>query len=255
MSGLTLVLLLPFLGTAAGAAGVFFPGLGQKEIVSRFLTGFAAGVMVAASIWSLILPAIEQSLGSFVPAFAGTWAGVLFLLGLDHLVPHLHSGSSRMEGTPAKLSKTVMLTLAVTLHNLPEGMAVGVAAAAFLAAKGGIAYPSVLILSYGIALQNIPEGAIISMNLAAEGNGKGKSFAVGVLSGIVEPIAGFLTMLLAGIVTPVLPCCLCFAAGAMLYVVVENLIPEMSVGKHSDVGVIAFCTGFTVMMALDVALG
>ena len=255
MGKLLWTLLLPFLGTALGAGMVFVPGLGKTGRFRVMLTGFAAGVMVAASIWSLILPAIEESRGSFVPALIGVWAGFLFLLGLDHAIPHLHPGSQTQEGLPAKLPKNTMLTLSVTLHNLPEGLAVGVAAAGWMLGDGSMSYTALLALSMGIGLQNIPEGAIISMPLYAEGLEKRKSFLIGALSGAVEPVAALIAVVLASFVTPVLPCFLCFAAGAMLYVVVEELIPEMSAGVHSDVGVIAFCAGFTVMMALDVALG
>jgi len=252
-------LMLPFLGTMLGAAGVFFPGLGNQRGLNRFLTGFAAGVMVAASIWSLILPAIDASLDmgqwQFLPALIGVWAGFLFLLGLDHWIPHLHRGSNTPEGKPAKLPKATMLTLAVSLHNLPEGMAVGVAAAGWLLGDGAISFAALLALSVGIALQNIPEGAIISMPLRSEGFKTRSAFSIGVLSGVIEPIGGFFTVLLAWLVVPVLPYLLCFAAGAMLYVVVEALIPEMNENTHSDIGVIAFCFGFTVMMVLDVALG
>lgn len=255
MLQLLTVLLLPFWGTAVGAAGVFAPGMCQKERLSRFLTGFAAGVMVAASIWSLILPAIDQSDGSVIPSLTGIWIGFLFLLGLDHVIPHLHMGSTCPEGTPARLSRNTMLTLAVSLHNLPEGMAVGVAAAGYLMSDAQMPYPALLALSMGIALQNIPEGAIISMPLRSDGCSPGKAFGIGVLSGVIEPVAALCTILLAFWIIPVLPYCLCFAAGAMLYVVVEALIPEMSSGRHSDSGVLAFCAGFTVMMALDVLLG
>ena len=255
MEKLIWILLLPFWGTALGAGMVFVPGLGRQERIRVMLTGFAAGVMVAASIWSLILPAIEQSQGSFLPALTGVWAGFLFLLWLDHGIPHLHPGSSFPEGAAVKLSKTTMLTLSVTLHNLPEGMAVGVAAAGCFLGNGAMYYASLLALSTGIALQNIPEGAIISMPLHAEGLGKGKAFRMGVLSGAVEPAAAFVALILASLAAPALPFCLCFASGAMLYVVVEELIPEMAGGRHSDTGVIAFCAGFTVMMVLDVALG
>lgn len=250
-----IVLLLPFLGTVLGSAGVFFPGMCNKKGCNRLLTGFAAGVMVAASVWSLILPAIEQSEGGFLPALMGIWAGFLFLLFLDNTLPHLHMGSLVPEGKSAAFPKTTMLTFAVALHNLPEGMAVGVAAAGWLLGNGEITFPGLLSLSLGIAIQNIPEGAIISMPLNVEGMCKKKAFVSGVLSGIIEPIAGFITILLASFVTPLLPYFLTFAAGAMLYVVVEELIPEMSSGEHSDTGVIAFCVGFTLMMALDVALG
>ena len=240
-------LLIPFAGTTLGAACVFFMRNNLSELVQRALTGFAAGVMVAASIWSLLLPAMEQAsdMGqwSFFPAVAGFWLGILFLLGLDRLIPHLHRG------------KTTMLTLAVALHNIPEGMAVGAVYAGWLYGDSGITLAGALALSLGIAIQNFPEGAIISMPLKAEGFSKSRSFLYGTLSGAVEPIGALLTILLAGILVPVLPYALSFAAGAMIYVVVEELIPEMSAGKHSNVGTILFAVGFTLMMVLDVALG
>ena len=215
--------------------------------------------MVAASIWSLLIPAIAQSdhMGrlSFFPALAGFWAGVLFLLLLDRLIPHLHVGSDQAEGPKSKLSRTTMMVLAVTLHNIPEGMAVGVMYAGFLAGNTQITAASALALSLGIAIQNFPEGAIISMPLRAEGVRKGKAFGGGVLSGAVEPIGAVLTILAAQLVIPALPYLLSFAAGAMLYVVVEELIPEMSQGKHSNLGTVFFAVGFSVMMTLDVALG
>jgi len=227
-------------------------------LVQRLLAGFAAGVMVAASVWSLLIPAIEQSaaLGrlSFLPAFTGFWLGVLFLLALDHLIPHLHVGSEQAEGPKSKFGRTTMMVLAVTLHNIPEGMAVGVMYAGFLSENAQITAASALALSLGIAIQNFPEGAIISMPLRAEGESEGKAFLGGVLSGIVEPIGAVLTILAARLVIPALPYLLSFAAGAMLYVVVEELIPEMSQGRHSNVGTIFFAVGFSVMMALDVAL-
>lgn len=251
-------LLLPFLGTALGAACVFFMQKSLGDLVQRLLAGFAAGVMVAASVWSLLIPAIEQSaaLGrlSFLPAFTGFWLGVLFLLALDHLIPHLHVGSEQAEGPKSKLGRTTMMVLAVTLHNIPEGMAVGVMYAGFLSENAQITAASALALSLGIAIQNFPEGAIISMPLRAEGESAGKAFLGGVLSGIVEPIGAVLTILAARLVIPALPYLLSFAAGAMLYVVVEKLIPEMSQGRHSNVGTIFFAVGFSVMMALDVAL-
>lgn len=251
-------LLLPFLGTALGAACVFFMQKSLGDLVQRLLAGFAAGVMVAASVWSLLIPAIEQSaaLGrlSFLPAFTGFWLGVLFLLALDHLIPHLHVGSEQAEGPKSKFGRTTMMVLAVTLHNIPEGMAVGVMYAGFLSENAQITAASALALSLGIAIQNFPEGAIISMPLRAEGESEGKAFLGGVLSGIVEPIGAVLTILAARLVIPVLPYLLSFAAGAMLYVVVEELIPEMSQGRHSNVGTIFFAVGFSVMMALDVAL-
>ena len=250
---------IPFLGTTAGAACVFFMKKSLGDLVQRSLAGFAAGVMVAASIWSLLIPAIEQSAAmgklSFVPAFFGFWLGVLFLLALDHLIPHLHLGSEQAEGPKSKLARTTMMVLAVTLHNVPEGMAVGVMYAGFLAENAQITAASALALSIGIAIQNFPEGAIISMPLRAEGQRKGRAFLGGVLSGVVAPIGAVLTILAAQLVIPVLPVLLSFAAGAMLYVVVEELIPEMSQGKHSNLATVFFAAGFSVMMVLDVALG
>ena len=323
-------IMIPFLGTALGSACVFFMKKSLGNLVQRALAGFAAGVMVAASIWSLLIPAIEQSEGmgklSFLPAFIGFWVGVLFLLLLDHLIPHLHVGSNQAEGPKSRLGRTTMMVLAVTLHNIPEGLAVGVMYAGFLAgnaqitaasalvlslgiaiqnfpegaiismplqAEGpksrlgrttmmvlagtlhnipegmavGVVYAgflsgntqitaaSALALSLGIAIQNFPEGAIISMPLRAEGERKGRAFLGGVLSGVVEPIGAVLTLLAAQLVIPALPYFLSFAAGAMLYVVVEELIPEMSQGKHSNIGTVFFAVGFSVMMTLDVALG
>ena len=252
-------ILIPFLGTALGAACVFFMRKSLGDLVRRSLAGFAAGVMVAASIWSLLIPAIEQSndLGklSFLPAFSGFWLGVLFLLVLDHLIPHLHVGSEQAEGPKTKLGRTTMMVLAVTLHNIPEGMAVGVMYAGFLAGNAQITAASALALSLGIAIQNFPEGEIISMPLRAEGESKGRAFWGGVLSGVVEPIGAVVTILAAQLVIPALPYLLSFAAGAMLYVVVEELIPEMSQGQHSNLGTVFFAAGFSVMMVLDVALG
>ena len=252
-------IIIPFLGTSAGAACVFFMKKNMSEQLSRILTGFAAGVMVAASVWSLLIPAMEQSDGmgrlAFVPAVTGFWGGILFLLLLDHVIPHLHQHSNSVEGLKSKLQRTTMMVLAVTLHNIPEGMAVGVVYAGYLAGNAKISAAAALALSLGIAIQNFPEGAIISMPLRAEGMKKGKAFCGGVLSGIVEPIGAVLTILAAGVVIPALPYLLSFAAGAMLYVVVEELIPEMSQGKHSNIGTVFFAVGFSVMMMLDVALG
>lgn len=252
-------LMIPFIGTAAGAACVFFLNKELKTGVQRALTGFAAGVMVAASIWSLIVPAIDQSakMGrfAFLPAFAGFWAGILFLLFLDHVIPHLHRNIGQAEGPRSSLSRTAMMVLAVTLHNIPEGMAVGVVYAGLLGAAGNITAGGAMALALGIAIQNFPEGAIISMPLYAEGKSKPGSFLLGVLSGAVEPVFGAITVIIAGLVVPAMPYLLSFAAGAMLYVVVEELIPEMSAGEHSNIGVIAFAAGFSIMMALDVALG
>ena len=252
-------ILIPFLGTTLGAACVFFMKKSLGDLVQRSLAGFAAGVMVAASIWSLLIPAIEQSenMGklSFLPAFIGFWGGILFLLALDHLIPHLHVGSNQAEGPKTRLGRTTMMVLAVTLHNIPEGMAVGVMYAGFLAGNMQITAASAFALSLGIAIQNFPEGAIISMPLRAEGESKSKAFLGGVLSGVVEPIGAVLTLLAAQLVIPALPYLLSFAAGAMLYVVVEELIPEMSQGRHSNLGTVFFAVGFSVMMTLDVALG
>ena len=252
-------ILIPFLGTALGAACVFFMKRTLSTGIQRALTGFAAGIMTAASVWSLLIPAMEQSADmgklAFLPAVIGFLVGILFLLGLDHLIPHLHMNSSEAEGPKSKLKKTTMLVLAVTLHNIPEGMAVGVMYAGFLAGSSQITAASALALSLGIAIQNFPEGAIISMPLRAEGESKGKAFWGGVLSGVVEPIGAVLTILAAQLVIPALPYFLSFAAGAMLYVVVEELIPEMSQGRHSNIGTVFFALGFSVMMVLDVALG
>ena len=253
-------ILIPFLGTSLGAGCVFFLKNSLRDGIQRALTGFAAGVMVAASVWSLLIPAMEQAadLGrlAFFPAAAvGFWLGILFLLLLDHLIPHLHQNSLQAEGPKSQLQRTTMMVLAVTLHNIPEGMAVGVVYAGYLARTAQITAAGALALSLGIAIQNFPEGAIISMPLRAEGMKKGRAFWGGVLSGIVEPIGAVLTILAAGIVVPALPYLLSFAAGAMLYVVVEELIPEMSQGQHSNVGTVFFAVGFSVMMVLDVALG
>ena len=251
--------MIPFWGTALGAACVLFMRGKLNVSVQRALTGFAAGVMVAASVWSLLIPAMEQSehMGSlaFVPAVAGVWLGILFLLFLDQVIPHLHQGSDEPEGPKTNLKKTTMLVLAVTLHNIPEGMAVGVLFAGYLAGNGTITMAGAFALAVGIAIQNFPEGAIISMPLRAEGMEKKKAFFYGVLSGAVEPAAALLTIWGAGLVVQLLPYLLSFAAGAMLYVVVEELIPEMSAGRHSNLGTLFFALGFTVMLALDVALG
>ncbi len=252
-------ILIPFLGTSLGAICVCFMKKNMGLSVQRALSGFAAGVMVAASVWSLLIPALDQSeaMGrwSFVPAVVGFWIGILFLLLLDHLIPHLHRNASQAEGPKTKLQKTTMLVLAVTLHNIPEGMAVGVVYAGFATGNAKISLAGALALSIGIAIQNFPEGLIISMPLHSEGVSKGKSMFYGILSGVVEPIGAILTILAAGLIVPALPYFLSFAAGAMIYVVVEELIPEMSQGKHSNVGTIFFAVGFTVMMILDVALG
>ena len=234
----------------------------RKELgrtVQRALTGFAAGVMVAASIWSLLIPAMDQSehLGklSFGPAVLGFWFGILFLLLLDNVIPHLHMNAEKAEGLESRLARTTMMLLAVTLHNIPEGMAVGVVYAGYLSGSADITAGGALALALGIAIQNFPEGAIISMPLHAEGKSKSRAFFDGVLSGVVEPVFGLLTIIASGFIIPAMPYLLSFAAGAMMYVVVEELIPEMSEGEHSNIGVLLFAVGFTLMMALDVALG
>ena len=252
-------ILLPFLGTILGAGCVFFLKRSLGVQVQRALTGFAAGVMVAASIWSLLIPAMEQAAdmgkGAVIPAAVGFWLGILFLLILDRLIPHLHRNADQPEGVKSGFGRTTMMLLAVTLHNIPEGMAVGVVYAGFLTGNGEITAAGALALSLGIAIQNFPEGAIISMPLRAEGMKKGQAFLSGVLSGIVEPLGAVLTILAAQFVVPALPYLLSFAAGAMIYVVVEELIPEMSAGKHSNIGTVSFALGFSVMMVLDVVLG
>lgn len=251
--------LLPFLGTVLGAACVLFMKNHLNPLMQRGMTGFASGVMVAASVWSLLIPAIEQSAGmglwSFFPAVTGFWLGILFLLLLDRTVPHLHQGSQEPEGPSSALKKTTMLVLAVTLHNIPEGMAVGVVYAGWLSGNESITLAGAVTLALGLAIQNFPEGAIISMPLRAEGMKKGEAFLWGALSGVVEPVAALLTILAAHWIVPALPYLLSFAAGAMIYVVVEELIPEMSQGAHSNLGTVCFSFGFTLMLALDVALG
>lgn len=252
-------ILIPFIGTSLGAACVFFMRRAMGPSVLKAFTGFAAGVMVAASVWSLLIPALSRAAAmgrwSFVPAAAGFWIGILFLLALDHMIPHVHLNAKRAEGPGTKLRRTTMLVLAVTLHNIPEGMAVGVVYAGYLKGDAGISLAGALALSLGIAIQNFPEGTIISMPLRLEGMKKPTAFIYGVLSGVVEPIGAILTILAADLIVPALPYFLSFAAGAMLYVVVEDLIPEMSRGEHSHIGAIFFACGFTVMMILDVALG
>lgn len=252
-------ILIPFLGTLLGSVCVLFMKNTLSDLVRRSLVGFASGVMVAASIWSLLIPAMEQSAGlgqwAFLPAVAGFWLGVLFLLLLDRVIPHLHQGSDEQEGPKVHLKKTTMLVLAVTLHNIPEGMAVGVVFAGWMAGNDAISIAGALTLAIGIAIQNFPEGAIISMPLRAEGMKKPEAFLWGVLSGAVEPVAALLTVWASGLVVPALPYLLSFAAGAMVYVVVEELIPEMSQGKHSNLGTVFFTLGFTLMLSLDVALG
>ena len=260
MNGLLIGLLLPFLGTALGAACVFLMKRQMPDLLQKTLLGFASGVMVAASVWSLLIPAMEMGgeeteAVRVVPAVCGFLCGIAFLLLMDRVIPHLHLGSSSPEGPRSRLSRTSMLALAVTLHNLPEGMAVGVALAAALEQSSYLPMAGAVALSLGIAIQNFPEGAIVSMPLRAEGNSRLRSFAIGALSGIVEPAGAVLTILLAAYVTPLLPYLLAFAAGAMVYVVVEELIPEASQGRHSNIGTIGFAAGFSLMMVLDVVLG
>ena len=254
-----ITLFIPLVGTSLGAAMVFLLKNKISDRAEKSLLGFAAGVMIAASVWSLLIPSINmaasQGIISWLPAAVGFLCGIGFLLLLDDLIPHLHLGSSKPEGLPSKLPKCAMMLFAVMLHNIPEGMAVGVVFAGYISGNASISAMGALTLAIGIAIQNFPEGAIISMPLRAEGVGKGRAFAGGVLSGIVEPVAAFLTILAAGVVVPVLPYLLSFAAGAMLYVVVEELIPEMSEGSHSNIGTIFFAVGFSIMMILDVALG
>lgn len=254
-----MTLLIPLLGTALGSAMVF---LMKKEIspkVEKALLGFAAGVMIAASVWSLLIPAIdmarEQGKTPWIPAAAGFLLGVAFLLVLDILIPHLHFEGEKPEGLPAKLPKTTMMLFAVTLHNIPEGMAVGVAYAGAAAGNAGVTMAGALALSIGIAIQNFPEGAIISMPLRSSGMSRAKAFLCGTFSGMVEPVGGFITILLVAKITVVLPYFLSFAAGAMIYVVIEELIPESQMGEHTNVGTIGAALGFVVMMILDVALG
>ena len=259
MSNLALGIMIPFLGTVAGAACVFFMKGQIRPLVQKMLLGFASGVMVAASVWSLLMPSMDMAADmgkfAFVPAAVGFLLGIAFLLAMDHLVPHLHMDCEEPEGLKSSWKKTTMLVLAVTLHNIPEGMAVGVVFAGMLQGEELITLTGAFALSLGIAIQNFPEGAIISLPLKSEGFGSGKAFLYGAASGIVEPIGAALTVLLAAYITPVLPYLLSFAAGAMIYVVVEELIPESAEGEHSNIGTIGFAAGFVLMMILDVALG
>lgn len=252
-------LLIPFAGTLIGSAFVFFMKKEMPALLQKALLGFASGIMVAASVWSLLIPSMEMSAGegicTVLPAAIGFIAGMGFLLAVDYLTPHLHIGDESPEGLKARISKTAMLALAVTIHNIPEGMAVGVVIAGSLQDGIGIAPAAAMATAIGIAIQNIPEGAIISMPMRAAGNSRRKSFLIGGLSGIVEPIGAVLVILLASLTTPILPYFLAFAAGAMLYVVVEELIPEASVGQHSNISTIGFAIGFVLMMVLDVVLG
>ena len=259
MLNTTIGVILPFVGTTLGAAMVFLLRNQLSSLVQKMLLGFASGVMIAASVWSLLIPSIdiatEQGMIAWLPAAAGFVGGMFFLLLLDTLTPHIHVNSEEAEGPKSKLGRSAKLTLAVTLHNIPEGMAVGVVLAGAMAESTGMTLAGAMALSVGIAIQNFPEGAIISMPLKNEGNSKGKSFLYGMLSGVVEPIAAVVTILLIEHLLPALPFLLAFAAGAMIYVVVEELIPESQSGKHSNVATIGVAAGFTLMMILDVALG
>lgn len=256
---LALGLLIPFAGTTLGSAMVFCMRKEMNKKLEKMLLGFAAGVMIAASVWSLLIPAIdmttEQGKIAWIPAAVGFLGGVLFLLGLDSLVPHLHLESAHPEGPEVNLKKTTMLVLAVTLHNIPEGMSVGVTFAGAMLGNTGITLAGAFTLAVGIAIQNFPEGAIISMPLRSEGTSKLRAFVYGALSGVVEPVAAAITILLAEQIVPALPYMLAFAAGAMIYVVIEELIPESQAGEHSNIGTIGAAVGFVLMMVLDVALG
>ncbi len=259
MNGLTIGILLPFFGTALGASCVFMMKKKLAPILQKMLTGFAAGVMTAASVWSLLIPSIEmtdkEGLSGILPAIIGFMIGMAFLLFLDNYIPHQHLDSKQSEGPKSHLSKTAKFVFAITLHNIPEGMAVGVALAGALEHNSYMSMAGAIALSVGIAIQNFPEGAIVSMPLRSMGNSRRKSFLIGALSGAVEPIGAIITILLASIVIPVLPYLLAFAAGAMIYVVVEELIPETQNGKHSNMGTVGFAVGFILMMVLDVLLG
>ncbi len=259
MTTIAVALLIPLLGTMLGSAFVFLMKGAMPDRVQKSLLGFASGVMVAASVWSLLIPAMEMEAGrgawSVLPAAAGFLAGIAFLLLIDDVTPHLHLGSEHPEGPRSKLSRTSMLALAVTIHNLPEGMAVGVVLAGAAQGSAGITLASAVAVSVGIAIQNIPEGAIISMPMRAAGNTRWRSFVIGSLSGAVEPVGGLAVVLLASVLTPLLPYLLAFAAGAMFYVVVEELIPEASTGHHTNLSTIGFAVGFVLMMVLDVVMG
>lgn len=252
-------ILIPFVGTALGAAMVFLLRKEIKPSIQKALLGFASGVMIAAGVWSLLIPAIEmaeeQGKIAWIPAAVGFLLGMGFLLLLDTITPHMHLHEDKPEGPASQLRKSTMLVLAVTLHNIPEGMAVGVVFAGLIVGDSGISMAGAMTLALGIAIQNFPEGAIISMPLRSEGVSKGKAFWYGTLSGIVEPVAALITILLASVVVPILPYLLAFAAGAMVYVVVEELIPESQEGEHSNIGTIGVALGFVLMMVLDVALG
>ena len=252
-------LMIPFLGTALGAACVFFMKGELKPSIQKCLLGFASGVMVAASVWSLLIPAMDMSEGmgklAFAPAAIGFMLGIGFLLLMDRLVPHLHLGVEESEGPKCALKKTTMLVLAVTLHNIPEGLSAGAVFAGLLAKNSTVTLTGAFALSIGIAIQNMPEGFIVALPLRSEGGSRNKAFLNGLLSGAVEPVAGGITILMASYINPALPYLLAFAAGSMIYVVVEELIPEASEGEHSNIGTIGFAVGFVLMMILDVALG
>ena len=259
METIVVGLIIPLLGTMLGSAFVFFMKDEMPDRVQKTLLGFASGVMVAASVWSLLIPAMEmeeaKGAWSVLPASVGFLLGIGFLLMIDELTPHLHLGNSQPEGPRSRLSRTAMLALAVTIHNLPEGMAVGVVFAGAESGVSNISLASAVAVSLGIAIQNVPEGAIISMPMRAEGNSRWRSFWIGSLSGAVEPVGGLAVVLLASLLTPVLPYMLAFAAGAMFYVVVEELIPEASSGRHTNLSTIGFAVGFVLMMVLDVVMG
>lgn len=259
MENIAIGLLIPFLGTILGSAMVFLMKDKINSRVEKFLLGFASGVMMAASVWSLMIPSIdmaqEEHMIKWLPAAVGFSLGIIFLLVIDSITPHLHLKSKKPEGLKAKLKNSTMMVLAVTIHNIPEGMSVGVVFAGILSQNISISLAGAFALSIGIAIQNFPEGAIISMPLKGEGLSKGKSFLYGTLSGIVEPIAAIITILIASVIEPILPYLLSFAAGAMIYVVVEELIPELQEGEHSNIGTIGVAIGFVIMMILDVALG
>ncbi|MDE6786658.1 MAG: ZIP family metal transporter [Muribaculaceae bacterium] len=259
MNGIIIGLILPFLGTTLGAACVFLMKDGITPRLQKTLTGFAAGVMVAASVWSLLIPSIEmtgkEGFGSILPAIVGFLFGILFLLFLDNIIPHQHIDSNESEGPKSHLSKTAKLVFAITLHNLPEGMAVGVALAGVMEHNSYMSIAGAIALSIGIAIQNFPEGAIVSMPLRSAGNSRRKSFLMGTLTGVVEPIGAILTILLASVIVPLLPYLLAFAAGSIMDVVVEERIPETQEGEHSNLGTIGFAFGFILMMVLDVVLG
>jgi len=259
MLSIAIGLLVPLIGTMIGSAFVFFMKHEMPARLQKALLGFASGVMVAASVWSLLIPAIEseadKGVWAVMPAAVGFMMGILFLLAIDELTPHLHVGADSPEGPRSHLSRSALLSIAVTIHNLPEGMAVGVVLAGASQGEAGLSMSAAIAVSLGIAIQNIPEGAIISMPMRAAGNSRLRSFTIGSLSGVVEPIGGLLVVLLAAWLTPILPYLLAFAAGAMLYVVVEELIPEASQGEHSNLSTIGFALGFVLMMILDVVLG